>query len=101
MKLLVYIFSIYIFSLLAFPCQDNCDHSSSDKMEKSTSHNHEDHDCHTCSPFCVCNCCHVNTIVTFNAIINSAVTLPTFFYVFYKESFIKDIIFSIWQPPKI
>ncbi len=99
MKWLSYIVSIYIFSLLIFPCQDDCIFSATTETEHST--NHDDQDCHSCSPFCVCNCCHVNTIITLSAIIKTTVTIPTLFNVIYKESFIKDIIFSIWQPPKI
>jgi hypothetical protein len=99
MKWLSYIVSIYVFCLLAFPCQDDCILSASTETEHSTSH--DDKDCNSCSPFCFCNCCHVNTIVTFNAVLTNAVIIPTFFEIIYKESFIKEIIFSIWQPPKI
>jgi len=100
MKILCYILSIYILSLLAYPCQDKCDHSYTHKTEKSTDQNHEKEDCHNCSPFCTCNCCSVSTILTFKATIITSETIPVLFVSVYKEAPLKDIVFSIWQPPK-
>ncbi len=101
MKLLCCIFSIYILSLLAVPCQDNGDTLFSDKTERSANHSHNDNDCHGCTPFCICNCCHVNTIIVLNVFINTAETVPTLFKSIYCEASVKDVIFAIWQPPKI
>jgi len=100
MKLFCYIISIYIIGLLLFPCQNNGDLSFTNKTEKSANHNHEEQGCHTCPPFCVCDCCQVNTIISLKTIINSTETVPVLFICIYKETPLKDIILSIWQPPK-
>lgn len=101
MKLLSIIFCVYILSLLAYPCQDEICVAHTSHAEKSSPHNHHEKDCHTCSPFCVCNCCHTNTNVALNAV-SINVELPLAFIInTYKESPIKDISLSIWQPPKI
>ena len=101
MKYFCLIFSVYIIGLLAFPCQDDIDELFVNKTEKSTTSNHEHKDCHSCSPFCVCNCCQVNTIVVMKAVINAIVTRPTLFVSIYKENPPKEIILPIWQPPKL
>ncbi|OFX27961.1 MAG: hypothetical protein A2X08_15710 [Bacteroidetes bacterium GWA2_32_17] len=101
MKIFGYILSIYILTLLAYPCQDDCSYLLTNNTNNSANHNHNEQDCNSCSPFCTCNCCHVSTIISFNAIINKASTIPVLINVIYKESFIKDIFFTIWQPPKL
>lgn len=100
MKFFCYILSIYIISLLAYPCHDKSDHLNTYKTEKSTDQNHNEQECHTCSPFCSCSCCNVNTIVTVKAGIKTAETVSALPVSIYKETSIKDIILSIWQPPK-
>ncbi len=84
------------------PCADN----NSDSCAMNTAYAHNENNSHTsdvdhCSPFCGCNCCHVPTIVTFNLIIEKCVTISAFFVSLYKEAPIKDMIYKIWQPPKI
>ena len=87
--------------LLAYPCQDG--REIAEKTEKSTRHNHEDDgkDCHTCTPFCICSCCHVNTIVILKVFLEAAVSVPTIYISIYKENPAKEIILPIWQPPKL
>lgn len=101
MKVFGYILSIYILTLLAYPCQDDCNYLLTNNTNNSENHNHNEHNCNLCSPFCTCNCCHVSTIISLNIIIHKTSTIPIFFDVIFKDSFIKEIIFSIWQPPKI
>ena len=86
--------------MLAYPCQDNCDDLCAHKTEKASSHQHDENDCHSCSPFCFCNCCHVSTIVSYHAIINIFETIPVKLVSIIKEVPIKDILLSIWQPPE-
>ncbi len=104
MKLFCYIFSFYIICLLAYPCQDYKNISCSNyKEECSSSTEHkEDNDCHSCPPFCVCNCCQVNTIVVLKVLLNSVnIDLIAEVRTIYKEISVKEIILTIWQPPKI
>jgi hypothetical protein len=102
-KLICKILIIYIFSLLAFPCQDSFGYTCSHENGKTQNDHHENcpDDCHMCSPFCTCNCCHTNTIV---AIENNNVTVefvPVFFISLYIEDCYSDVLIPIWQPPKI
>lgn len=101
MKIFCYLFTFYILYLLAYPCQDDIDELFIHKTEKSTDSGHEHKDCHSCSPFCICNCCHVNTIVALKVIIKAVSTLPSLFISIYKEDSPKEIILPIWQPPKL
>lgn len=101
MKIICYIFSIYIITLLTYPCQDGKDIASLNNTEQSANHSHNDKDCHTCPPFCVCNCCHVNTIITLKTYFKVIETIPVEIFSVYKVISLKDIVFSIWQPPKI
>jgi hypothetical protein len=101
MKLLCYVLSFYIFSLVAIPCHDDANILLTQNIEKSTTHNQDKQNCDTCSPFCICNCCQTNTIVALYSIITANETVPSIFISFYNEAPIKDISLSIWQPPKI
>lgn len=83
------------------PCHDDTTISQSQEIEKATTHDQKQQDCHTCSPFCICNCCQINTIVALNSIIKAYDTVPLLFVSFYNEVPLKDISLSIWQPPKI
>ncbi|MFA6922929.1 MAG: DUF6660 family protein [Bacteroidales bacterium] len=99
MKLFCYIFLIYIINILVYPCRDNGNISFVNKSANSNQ-NHDEQDCHTCPPFCICNCCQVNTITSLKMTIKTIKTIPIIFVSIYKETPLKDIIFSIWQPPK-
>jgi len=101
MKLFAYILSIYILTLLAYPCQDDCSYLLTNNTNNSASHTHSEQDCNTCTPFCICNCCHVNTIITLKTYFKATETIPVVISSVYKVISLKDIIFSIWQPPKI
>lgn len=83
---------------MAYPCQDSLDISIKCKNEKAADHNEKD--CKTCPPFCVCNCCQSSTIVNVYACFETIKTVPTVFNFFYPETPVKDLIQAIWQPPK-
>lgn len=85
---------------MTYPCQDGGDILCMNKTENSTNNNHTDNDCHTCPPFCVCNCCHVNTIIALNESVNAITPIPVVVTYIYNVISLKDIILDIWQPPK-
>jgi len=103
MKFMAYILSIYIFSLLTYPCQDAICNTHLCKIEKSTDHNksHDEQKCHGCSPFCVCCCCHANTLTSIKTDLKIVGTTPILYIVEYNESFLKEINNAIWEPPKV
>lgn len=105
MKWFSCIFAIYIFSLCAYPCRDNGEHSDfsikSVHVEKTC--NSQDHsNCsHKCSPFCFCNCCQVNTVVSIPINLQELITIPFVRFTAYIESRMPDVAELIWQPPKL
>jgi hypothetical protein len=106
MKLLSILLIAYLFLLSAFPCQDECNITAADCI--SVQHNYhasscdnEQQKCHNCSPFCFCNCCHVNTITNVEVASQPLLTAFNELSIIYIEK--KNDLFnaSIWQPPKI
>ena len=100
MKHLAFILSIYIFGLNLAPCEDYgmFDNDVKTEVSKNIGDNHEGSD--LCSPFCICQCCHISTInfkfvnVKFNI---SYISTQDFFYLNGIE---KDFTTSILQPPR-
>jgi len=101
MKLLTVIFSFYILFISCMPCTDVADFKQTGNLkitQPTCSNPHEDE---TCSPFCVCFCCGS---VAVNTTISTEIKIVEFNQ---EKTFknnpikIKNISFSIWQPPKI
>lgn len=105
MKIVNYIFSIYLIMLSCLPCADmeigSPMDSSKEITSKNENHSH-DKDNDTCSPFCVCNCCGSQGFVSnipcdFLSFKNSIDTrIPE-----YKSTITCNYFGSIWQPPQI
>lgn|GEM_PF-166240 len=104
-RILTLLFSVYFLSLSCIPCsdKDDCKYPKSDQSTLATTdHNSHNNNTENCSPFCMCACCgqscnfeHLQTDLGFN--------FPTVLQktTVYKSSFVSDVSFSIWQPPKI
>ncbi|OFX17468.1 MAG: hypothetical protein A2033_12100 [Bacteroidetes bacterium GWA2_31_9] len=101
MKLFSFIFSIYIISLLVYPCQESSEISSHNtEQSQNTNHSHNEQDCHSCAPFCICNCCQVNTLTSLKVSVKAIPAILEKITFIYKETSVKDIVLTIWQPPK-
>ena len=102
MKYLTFILSLYILALNLAPCEDYAATDNEVQTEISqlidSDHQHQDSD--LCSPFCICQCCHINTIdfkfVDVN-IISYYISTQDFFY---QNGTEKDFTSSILQPPR-
>jgi hypothetical protein len=104
MKFLAFILSLYIYTLNLAPCEDyeagvfNNDVKTEISQIVDNDHQHQDLD--LCSPFCICQCCHISTMtfkfvdVKFNT---SYISTQDFFY---QNGIEKDFTTSILQPPK-
>lgn len=102
MKFLAFILSIYIFALNLGSCDDTAMLDDKVKTEISQAvgdgHHHQGSD--LCSPFCNCQCCHINAMnikfvnVKFNL---SSISTQDFFYL--KGEEVKSTT-SILQPPR-
>jgi hypothetical protein len=102
MKFLALLLSIYIFALNLAPCADYVGASDADKTEISQAigddHKHQDSD--SCSPFCICQCCHIST--TYLQFVDIKLAAPSIYTkdFFYLNGIEKDYTASILQPPK-
>lgn len=102
MKFLAFILSIYIFALNLAPCEDTAMFDNEVKTEVShdMGDNHEHQDADLCSPFCSCQCCHINVMhfkfvsIKFNL---PYISTQDFFY---RNGTEKDFATSILQPPR-
>jgi len=102
MKYLSLILSIYLLALNFAPCEDFNVPDDDVKTEISLAigddHQHQDSD--LCSPFCICQCCHISatyfhlTEIKLNI---SNISTQDFFYLNGTE---KDFSTSILQPPR-
>jgi hypothetical protein len=101
MKLLAFILSIYIFALNLTPCEDGIVSDGEVKTEVShTTDDHQHQGSDLCSPFCICQCCHINATYyqfVYTNIDFKYISTQDFFY---HKSLEKDITTSILQPPR-
>ena len=103
MKYSAFILSIYIFALNLAPCADYIASDDNTKTEISQSmdddHQHQDSD--VCSPFCICQCCHINaTDFQFADLKLDFPYISTQDFL-YLNGIEKDFTTSILQPPRV
>ena len=106
MKVLRIILALYISFLTTLPCVDidvNCGLQHSEEIGlyplNSKSLQHSDIDC--CSPFCVCNCCHVNVLTQGIVILNEPSRVCICIFQTKSIGQIQEIPLPFWQPPKV
>ncbi|PKP43545.1 MAG: hypothetical protein CVT96_05100 [Bacteroidetes bacterium HGW-Bacteroidetes-13] len=102
MKFLAFILSIYIFALNLALCEDYTvlDDEVKTEISQAVGNDHQHQDSNLCSPFCICQCCHINA--THFKIVNikfsiSYISTQDFFYLNSSE---KKFTASILQPPR-
>ena len=106
MRILLWIFGIYILALSAMPCSDVSNNCNSDPafVAQDFGHNHGTDRDDKCSPFCFCHCCSVpsNTKLTALEIQIVHPLIPTkVSYPIRNTSLVSNFSPNIWQPPKI
>jgi len=102
-KTISFILALYIFILNVTPC----DHNESSHINETSSvtqlvdHHQKHDDSELCSPFCLDENCHINItfidIEDFNFKSNTQI-FSTFDY---KESTGYEILYAIFQPPRV
>lgn len=104
MKYLAFILSLYIFVLNLAPCQDIIVFDNGVKtaisQQVENDHQHSNQELDFCSPFCICQCCHISA--TYFKTIN---TKPDVAFIstqdfFFLNGTVKDFTSSILQPPR-
>jgi len=103
-KFICLLFSLYVVLLSANPCCVDRDCDGEHAVEKSQAKNStpKEKDCHGCSPFFTCGSC-VGFVavkkVVFNIdfLVGSTVSGNAF----YLQPDFQEIIFAVWQPPRL
>jgi len=103
MKFLAFILAIYILALNLAPCEDYTvlDDEVKTEISQAAVDDHQHQGLDLCSPFCICQCCHINAMhikfvnIKFNI---SYISTQDFFYLNGIE---KDFTTSILQPPRV
>ncbi|MAM17426.1 MAG: hypothetical protein CME35_00470 [Gramella sp.] len=104
-KLLTFIFGLYILTLNALPCTDVSADVVSDNSQtvvvaaSNLDHNHSVSD--TCHPFCTCHCCHVHTVEFASANfkpVNTEISSKIFLHF---DSLGEEPISSLLDPPRV
>jgi len=88
------------------PCsdKDDCKHEGQNVSVAFATADHSEHgdDDETCPPFCVCACCGQTYILGIEQCkmpIIAPITSKEF--PVYTASFLSEVYFNIWQPPKV
>lgn len=103
MKFLALTLSLYIFGLNLAPCIDFGvpDNEIKTEISQATGNDHQQQDSDMCSPFCICQCCHINAtqfkIVDF-VVTSSHISTKVFYHFNGLE---KDFKPTILQPPQV
>ncbi len=103
MKILAFILSIYIFALNLAPCADYAvpDNDVKTEISQAIGDDHQHQDSDLCSPFCICQCCHISAMhfkipdLSFNI---SYISTQDFFYL---NGSGKNFATSVLQPPQV
>jgi hypothetical protein len=100
MKVLAFILSAYLLFLLTVPCCsfDNC---PDEKITQEADHEKGDGDCGSCSPFFACTGCSGFTVLLESNHIEIVSMVSVHEYTGYILSFIPDVHYDFWQPPKV
>ncbi|WP_299383498.1 DUF6660 family protein [uncultured Lacinutrix sp.] len=102
MKFIAIILSIYLTGLTLIPCNDVAIDNSNTSQDTyvSSDHGTDNHTQDLCSPFCTCQCCHIEIISSqpidfvFSKIEETR-KMPSYF-----ENISRDHIHSLLQPPQ-
>lgn len=105
MKILVYIFSLYLLALSCIPCNDalaavpGMPLTAVSSVSSAPAEQHSDH-ADFCSPLCVCSCCNVQLMTVSHW--QYAVIHPQqqYLYPHYTVAIPTAGSRAIWQPPR-
>ena len=105
MKPAGYILAFYLILLSAIPCCafDDCpdDEMNSSATEQSASHENDDDNCGTCSPFFSCEGCATATIDYYPVPFEFSILPSSPVYTTYLPALLQQMNADVWQPPKL
>ena len=103
-KIIAFIFSLYILLLSGMPCTDaqDCNLPTTTQVSATQSHDNHQHETEHCPPLCHCSCCSV--AVSKMPLLAFTYVKPTFVvkenFSFYKSHHLTGFLEAVWQPPK-
>lgn len=102
MKSIAFILSIYIFVLNLAPCEDYVmsDDNAKTEISQSMDDDHQHQGSDLCSPFCICQCCHINATYFQYVDLNLDFPYISTLDFLYLNGTEKDFTPSIFQPPR-
>lgn len=104
-KVIRFVFALYVLFLAVFPCSDVRSQSREDTIEAiSLIQTSQENDLQEdiCTPFCICACCATHIKVTASTGPNgSGVIHNTKAKIPYVENMVSFDSNNIWQPPRI
>lgn len=103
MKILALILSIYILALNLAPCDDNgtLDNETKFEISQTADNDHQHQGSDMCSPFCICQCCHINATYLKNVDFTLTSTLISREVFYHFNGLEKDFNASLLQPPQV
>ncbi|MFZ6011664.1 MAG: DUF6660 family protein [Bacteroidota bacterium] len=106
MKVIRFIFALYVLFLAVYPCSDSntCvdEQKAGVALIASDDHAHTSNEQDSCTPFCICSCCAAHIQLHKAADISFALLIHnTQLTTLYQEKPLLNTSNSIWQPPRI
>ncbi len=103
LKLFTIILSIYVTCLALVPCSDfeNIQSGQELSVEATHDHDHPDNCNDSCTPFCMCACCHTNVVVNKEEVDNTLnlITPDSTLHDFYTEMETTPYLHVLFHPP--
>lgn len=103
-KIIAFIFSLYILLLSGMPCTDaqDCNLPTTTQVSATQSHDNHQHESEHCPPFCHCSCCSVavSKLPTFALVYKKLPLANQLKFSFYHSHHLTGFLEAVWQPPK-
>jgi len=102
MKLLAFILSVYILGLNLAPCEDYpiADNDFNTEISYNIEGNNQHLGVDFCSPFCICQCCHISATHFKVVDVKLGLTYITTQDFFYLNGLEQKFSISVLQPPQ-
>jgi hypothetical protein len=106
MKIITFIFAIFIFGMAVMPCvhgidEFNSEHVSETHPEDQSPHNSHDHEEDGCSPFCICQCCETAITIPLLFSFNETPEAGSFSRFHYPSLYSFEYPDGVWHPPTL
>jgi len=103
MKIISFLLSLYILILNVTPCDhtDSIDSKDSMQISQLVNHHNQHDESELCSPFCLDENCHINIVYPVVEEFDFQNSNDSFSNFTYAESNGYEVVYSIFQPPRV